>query len=135
MPEPQLMRVSFSIFYENPAILLTPSPLFVHILSYTPPLFLLPCFFAWMCDRATTVFPWYQQHLVVCLMHTASNLLKIYTDDMVFATTLIWYHTHRQTQRTQEQIDWHKHTHARTHVKNTNTTCYVHKAATCIKLN
>ena len=51
-------------------------------------------------------------------------------NDIVFASTLIWYHTFRQTHRTHGITDWHTHTY-----KSINTTCHEPRAATCITPN
>ena len=72
------------------------------------------------------VQPWYPQHLAVCFMRQEIKFTEGLTHDMVFASTLTWFHTHRG-----------KHTQIRTdtHFYIINTTCYVHTAATWIKLD
>ena len=73
------------------------------------------------------VQPWHlspRSTLLCVLCDKKSNLLKVWL--MVFASTLTWFHTHRG-----------KHTQIRTdtHFYIINTTCYVHTAATWIKLD
>ena len=137
------------LFHEDP------SPLyclrhFFKFCSSPPPQththFLLLCFFGWMCDHATC-FVLFNDIMdlnflglgtlvqaVPCYVFYATTH-QIYwrcdTDGMVFAGTLIWDHTLRQTY-TVHTRNWYTGTQIKIYIK---TTCYVHTAVTCIKLN
>ena len=78
-----------------------------------PLLFLLSCFFDQMSDRATfdvifcwmilwihtyqTLVPQYQKDLDVCFMQQGVKFTEVW-HMWFFAGTLIWYHTHTNTQ-------------------------------------
>ena len=71
-------------------------------------------------------------------LNTSRTLLCVLCNEtlnyIIFAGTLISYHTHRQThtQGTKRSIDWHTHINIRCYIY---TTCYMHEAATRIILN
>ena len=70
------------------ALLISPTPLFFEFCP-TPLslLFLLPCFFGWMCDHATTMdLNWSS---FGTLLRAAPCCVFFETDDMVFASILI----------------------------------------------
>ena len=100
-------------FYEDPPLLTTPLP-------PTPPLLiLLFCFFGWMGDRATIDALLF---LMISRMYkcwASGTWCMFYTKrcqvywglkhDVVFAGTLIWYHTHKQAQHNWGPVDQHTH--------------------------
>ena len=101
--------------------LLSPLPL-----SCTPLLFLLPCFFGWMDDRATfdaplndimdlciSLMPYYQKDLAVCLMQQRVKFTEIW-HMWFFAGALIWYRKHMHTHM-RMHTNKHTRTHSQTH--------------------
>ena len=54
--------------------------------------------------------PWYQQDLCFVFYATRHQTYwRLVIDDIVFACTLIWYHTHRQTEKIQGPIEIETH--------------------------
>ena len=93
-------------------------------------LYLSPCFFNWMGDCITSdvlfylmiswiytyqaLVPWCHRDLVVCFMQQGVSFLRSNTV-WSFASTLIWYHTHKGKHHTQGPIDWHTHINTHQH--------------------
>ena len=91
------------------------TPLFYKDPPPPPPLSLLPCLFGWMSDHATSVLLCLMNDIIdhlnilrlgtlvqaalCCVFYTTRHQIywRFASDDMVFASILIWYHTHRQT--------------------------------------
>ena len=68
------------------------------------------------------VQPWYLSttRTLWCVLCYKTPVYWGLTHNMVFSSTLIWYHTHKHTQHVQGPIDWS--THINIYI---NTTCYV----------
>ena len=150
------MEVLTPLFYEDPPILLTPTPVsnFVqpslplspnpcHLHPPHQGFFLLSCFFCWMGDHATfdvlfylmiiwiytcqALVPWYQKDLNVCFMQQGVRFAEVWH---VFFLVLLISQTHKHTQHTPVPVEWHTHINVYIY-----TTCYVLKAAIFIVLN
>ena len=129
------MEVLTPLFYEDPPILLTPTPVsnFVqpslplspnpcHLHPPHQGFFLLSCFFCWMGDHATfdvlfylmiiwiytcqASVPYYQKDLDVYFMQQGVKSTVVWHIVWFFTGTLILYHTHT-----------HMHTHKYTQCK------------------
>ena len=81
---------------------------------------------------STNVQPWYLSTTrnLWCVLCYKTPVYWGLTHNMVFSSTLIWYHTNKHTQHTQGPIDWN--THINIYI---NTTCHVLTVAICITLN
>ena len=87
-------------------------------------LFLLTYFIGWMGDRATFDVLFYLIIMGLKIMSLSTivserpcyvfyakkcHVYWVLTYSWLFTSTLIWYHTHKNTQRTQKLIDWQTH--------------------------
>ena len=73
-----------------------------------------PCYSVYWYYRPKLVESWYLSTVAPCYaFHVTRHQIywRFDTEDMVFASTQIWYHSHRQTytQDTQEPTDRHTH--------------------------